>query len=137
MPTHTYEPAPHLDDLIVAGGIGSIDPLLSGAQLEIYGHVEFIRRGFHGLNGRKPLRYLISVCNGAILFAKAGVLDGHKATTNKDGWKDITPLSPRTRWIAKARWVESGRVWATSGVSAGTDGILAWMQQLLPKGHVN
>ena len=42
-------------------------------------------------------------------------------------------MGPKTHWIAKARWVDSGRIWTTSGVSAGADGVLAWMESLIPK----
>jgi hypothetical protein len=46
----------------------------------------------------------LAVCNGAGLAARAGVLDGHKATTNKQMWKAITPLGPKTHWVAHARY---------------------------------
>ena len=133
LPTHTFETAPQLDVLLVPGGLGSMDPLPGGGKPDIEGHVAFLQNAFHGLNGRTSLRYLISVCNGSILLLKAGLLDGHRATTNKDGWKLITAMGPKTNWIAKARWVDSGRIWTTSGVSAGADGVLAWMESLLPK----
>lgn len=133
LPTHTFETAPPLDVLLVPGGMGSIDLPGSAEKRDIDGHVQFVKDAFFGLNGRSKLRYIISVCNGTILLAKAGVLDGHKATTNKDGWKFLTPMGPKTEWIAKARWVDSGRVWTTSGVSAGADGVLKWIESLTSK----
>ena len=130
-PTHTFETAPHLDVLLVPGGLGSVDPHPAGSKIDIDGHVQFVKNAYNGTGGRKPLQYLISVCNGPLLLLKAEVLDGHKATTNKDWWSSITAQGPKTHWIAKARWVDSGRIWSTSGVSAGTDGVLAWMQSLI------
>jgi putative intracellular protease/amidase len=52
------------------------------------------------------MAYLIlaAVCNGAGLAARAGILDGHKATTNKQLWSVITALGPKTHWVAKARY---------------------------------
>ncbi|KAK5053884.1 hypothetical protein LTR84_001846 [Exophiala bonariae] len=132
LPTHTFETAPPLDVLLIPGGAGSFD--MPGAEKrDIEGHVQFVRDAFFGLNGRQKLRYAISVCNGTILLARAGVLDGQKATTNKDGWTFLTAMGPKTEWIAKARWVDSGRVWTTSGVSAGADGVLAWIEGLTSK----
>lgn len=133
IPTHTFETVPHLDVLLVPGGLGSMDPLPGGGKPDIEDHITFLQDVFHGLKGKTPLKYLISVCNGSILLLKAGLLDGQTATTNKDGWKYITGMGPKTNWIAKARWVDSGRIWTTSGVSAGADGVLAWMESLIPK----
>lgn len=48
---------------------------------------------------------MIAVCTGSGLIARAGLLDGHHATTNKAAWKAITPLGPRTYWVGHARWV--------------------------------
>lgn len=132
-PTHTFDTAPEIDVLLVPGGLGSMDPLPGGGRPDIEGHIDFIRKAFYGLDGRKPLKYLISICNGSILLIKAGVLAGQTATTNKDGWKIITQMGPKTNWVGKARWVDSGRIWTTSGVSAGTDGVLAWMESLVPE----
>ena len=60
----------------------------------------------------------------------AGVLDGLQATTNKTIWKITTALGEKTHWIAKARWVDSGKVWTTSGVSAGIDGMVAFIAKV-------
>ena len=134
-PTHTFETAPQLDVLIVPGGAGSMGPppKYEGYNPDVDDYIDFVKTAYHGFGERKPLKYLISVCNGTILLAKAGVLDGQKATTNKDFWTSVTQLGPKTYWTARARWVASGNIWTTSGVSAGTDGVLAWMSSLLPE----
>jgi hypothetical protein len=38
--------------------------------------------------------------------------------------------SHKTYWVAKARWVANRKVWTSSGVSAGTDAVIAWMSQV-------
>lgn len=76
------------------------------------------------------LQYLFTICNGAALAARAGVLDGEKAATNKTVWKDTTALGPKIHWIAQARWVESWKCWTTSGVSAGIDGMVAFIAKV-------
>jgi hypothetical protein len=76
-----------------------------------------------------------AVCNGAGLAARAGILDGHKATTNKMLWSTITALGPKTFWVGKARWVvaDNGKLWTASGVSAGTDAMLALVDHIYGK----
>lgn len=118
-PTHTFATAPSLDVLLVPGGIGTRNPYSNCVE-----ELEFIKRVF------PSLKYIFTICTGSLLAAAAGVLDGHRATTNKAAWKTVTSFGPRTHWIAKARWVDDGKVWTTSGVSAGTDGMVAFLAKL-------
>ena len=66
-----------------------------------------------------------SVCTGAALLARAGVLDGRRATTNKRAFEWVVTQGPRVAWVRKARWVEDGKFVTSSGVSAGIDMSLA------------
>jgi transcriptional regulator GlxA family with amidase domain len=68
---------------------------------------------------------LASVCTGAGLLAKAGVLDGRRATTNKWSFAWVEAQGPNVHWVKQARWVEDGPVYTSSGVSAGIDMALA------------
>jgi transcriptional regulator GlxA family with amidase domain len=113
VPTHTFATVPELDVLIVPGGIGGF----STGQPTI----DWLRATV------PKLPHLITVCNGAALVASSGALDGKRATTNKAFWKECTSCGPRTHWIAKARWVQDGNVWTSSGVSAGIDATLSWI----------
>ncbi|HRD70027.1 MAG TPA: DJ-1/PfpI family protein [Legionella sp.] len=67
------------------------------------------------------LELVLSVCTGAALLAKAGVLDGHKATTNKIAFNWVAKQGPDVDWIKKARWVDDGKYITSSGISAGID----------------
>ncbi|KAJ5231802.1 class I glutamine amidotransferase-like protein [Penicillium citrinum] len=119
VPTHTFANAPELDVLLVPGGQGS-----RGSSPSILETIAFIRDSY------PKLKYLITVCTGAGLAARAGVLDGRSATTNKKSWKDIIALRPEVNWIARARWVTDGNIWTSSGVSAGIDVTLAWIGEV-------
>ena len=68
---------------------------------------------------------VMSVCTGSILLAMAGVLDGCRATTNKMDFNDTIHLGPKVNWVPKARWVQDGKFFTSSGVSAGMDMSLA------------
>ena len=72
----------------------------------------------------------MTVCTGSALLAQAGLLDGRRATTNKMffSWPEST--WPAVRWVREARWVEDGKLWTSSGVSAGIDMALAVVQRL-------
>ena len=76
-------------------------------------------------------KFISSVCTGSALLAKAGVLDGKKATTNKLAFDWVQQQSTNVEWIKQARWVEDGRFFTSSGVSAGNDMALALIEHLL------
>jgi transcriptional regulator GlxA family with amidase domain len=71
-----------------------------------------------------------SVCTGAALLARAGVLDGRRATTNKRSFQWVVEQGPRVEWVRTARWVDAGTVVTSSGVSAGIDMALAVIARL-------
>ena len=72
----------------------------------------------------------MSVCNGAIVLARAGLLDGLKATTH---WSAVARLRefPAVTVMPQDRFVDNGRVMTTQGVSAGIDGALHVVERLL------
>ncbi len=72
-----------------------------------------------------------SVCTGAALLARAGVLDGRQATTNKRAFDWVAAQGPKVDWQKRARWVEDGNLVTSSGVSAGIDMSLAVIGRLL------
>jgi putative intracellular protease/amidase len=62
-----------------------------------------------------------SVCTGAALLAKAGLLDGKPAATNHGAFSWVLQQGPRVLWDSVSRWVDAGRYVTSAGVSAGTD----------------
>lgn len=55
------------------------------------------------------------------------MLDGKRATTNKMAFREMSALGSGVDWVPKARWVVDGKIWTSSGVSAGIDVTLAWI----------
>lgn len=101
--------APRTDILMIPGGQGVRTEILDPKV------VNWIQKR------SKASELTLSVCTGAALLAKAGVLDGHKATTNKQVFSWVESQGPKVTWIKKARWVDDGNIITSSGVSAGID----------------
>jgi transcriptional regulator GlxA family with amidase domain len=68
--------------------------------------------------------YFFSVCTGAFIVGRAGVLDGFTATTYHANVEALQELLPQTRVLSKVRFVDDGSVITTAGISAGIDGAL-------------
>ena len=114
----SYDDAPALDLLLLPGGIGTLPALGSDAMLSF-------------LRDRVPRAELtMSVCTGSALLAKAGVLDGRRATSNKLFFQLAESQSEKVEWVHRARWVADGPFSTSSGVSAGTDMALAMIARL-------
>ena len=73
---------------------------------------------------------VMAVCTGTVLLGMTGVLDGRKATTNKLNFTKKVQLAPNVEWVKEARWVEDGKFFTSSGVSAGMNMALAVVADL-------
>lgn len=113
-----FADCPPLDLMLVPGGIGTRGLVDDSAHI---GWIE--ARSRH-------CELTMSVCTGAALLARAGVLDGLRATTNKRAFEWVVAQGPAARWLPRARWVDSGRVVTAAGVSAGIDMALAVVARL-------
>jgi transcriptional regulator GlxA family with amidase domain len=74
--------------------------------------------------------YVTSVCTGSGVLARAGLLDGYRATSNKQAFGWASSQSDRVEWMAEARWVADRDRWTSSGVAAGMDMALALLAHL-------
>lgn len=71
--------------------------------------------------------YVLSVCTGSALLAAAGLLDGRRATGNKKAFAWTRSVRPQVDWQSRARWVRDGKFYTSSGVSAGMDMTLGFI----------
>ncbi|MGW4962374.1 GlxA family transcriptional regulator [Nonomuraea sp. NPDC004186] len=70
-------------------------------------------------------RRVVSVCTGAFLLAKAGLLDGRRATTHWDACAEFAARFPGVTVEPNAIYVRDGSIVTSAGVTAGIDLALA------------
>jgi transcriptional regulator GlxA family with amidase domain len=104
-----FDNCPDLDLILVPGGRGTIPQLTNKKML-----------GWLRERADKA-EITMSVCSGSALLAKAGLLDGRRATSNKQYFKFAEDNGPKVQWVKQARWVDDGNRVTSSGVSAGMD----------------
>jgi transcriptional regulator GlxA family with amidase domain len=104
-----FDNCPDLDMFLVPGGFGSRRELTNDTLLD------WMRQR------AAKAEIVMSVCTGSALLAKAGLLDGRRATSNKLFFQFAVNQGPKVRWVKEARWVDDGDRVTSSGVSAGMD----------------
>jgi transcriptional regulator GlxA family with amidase domain len=76
---------------------------------------------------------VMSVCNGAMVLAQTGLLDGLTATTFHKVISDMTEEFPKTKVVSDQRFVDNGKFITTAGLSSGIDGALHIVEKLQGK----
>ncbi|MGH8184713.1 MAG: DJ-1/PfpI family protein [Rhodanobacteraceae bacterium] len=114
-PRYVLDDHPDMDAFLIPGGIGTRREMHNGRL------IEFVRS-----LPAKTLR--ISVCTGAWIYGKAGILDGLKATSRKNGDPSeklvpidrLAQLAPKCS-IDRHRIVDQGQVITAGGISSGLE----------------
>ena len=74
-------------------------------------------------------RRTASVCTGAFMLAKAGLLDGRRAATHWAHADQLQREHPGIEVDREAIYVNDGNIWTSAGVTAGMDLALALVEQ--------
>jgi putative intracellular protease/amidase/DNA-directed RNA polymerase subunit RPC12/RpoP len=117
MPDYSLADAPPADILAFFGG--NAGPSAADTAL-----ISWIR------SRKDATRYYFSVCTGAFILGKAGILDGLTATTFHSSIESLRKELPGTKVLADVRFVDNGSVITTAGISAGIDGALHLVAKL-------
>jgi transcriptional regulator GlxA family with amidase domain len=64
---------------------------------------------------------LISICSGALLAARSGLLDGRACTTHYLCCAELARLAPRAKVQADRLYVEDGHCYSSAGITTGID----------------
>lgn len=106
-----------IDTLVVAGGTG----VFAAERDEAL--VNWIRAA------AERSRRVTSVCSGSFLLARAGLLDGRRATSHWAACSELQRRYPEVRVEPDPIFVRDGRVWTSAGVTAGIDLALALVEE--------
>lgn len=110
-PDHAFADAPPADVLLVPGG--DVDAAAQDAAT-----LAFVRERAGGAD------HVLSVCTGAQILAATGLLDGKRATTFHLAFDGLAQAYPAVEVVRDARWVDSGRIVTSAGLSSGIDAAL-------------
>jgi transcriptional regulator GlxA family with amidase domain len=85
--------------------------------------VEWLRNVVH------PGQTVVSICAGAMLAARAGLLDGYACTTHYLDCEELARVAPAARVVENRLFVEDRNRYTSAGVTAGIDLMLYMVSQ--------
>jgi putative intracellular protease/amidase len=110
-PDFDLDNAPEADVLLIPGG--NVGAIINNAKA-----MEWVRQR------SGDVKTVLSICTGAFILGKAGLLDGLSATTIAGAIPQLEKLAPKAHIVANRRYVDNGKFVTTAGLSAGMDGAL-------------
>jgi putative intracellular protease/amidase len=120
-PKYNFENAPAPDVMLIPGGDVR-------AQLENAATIKWIQERAKGAE------VVLSVCNGAFILAKTGMLDGLEATTTASLITRLREAAPKVKVVDDKRFVDNGKFITAAGLSSGIDGALHVIERLYGRG---
>ncbi len=122
-PDYGFDNAPDLDVLVLPGTGEVHEYAIKGSNT-----IQWVQ------NQYKKVDYMTSVCTGALILQRAGLLKGRKATTH---WMlaDFLKNDPEVKEMLDMRYVRDGKVVTSAGVSAGIDMTLWLLGQIFTPDH--
>lgn len=120
-PKYSFDNAPRPDVLLIPGG--GVKDQVANANV-----IKWIQ------DKARDAEVVMSVCNGAFILAKAGLLDGLQATTTSSLIPMLREVAPKTKVVDDRRFVDNGKIITTAGLSSGIDGSLHVIERFLGRG---
>ena len=117
VPAFTFQDAPAAEVLVIPGGA------VSQAEQDV-ATLAFVRKA------SAASTLTLSVCNGAFILAKTGLLDGLSATTTRGNVAPMARKYPKVKVVGDRRYVDNGKLITAAGLSAGIDGALHVIERL-------
>ena len=118
-PEHTLDCCPKSNILLVPGGNGTRKELDNGSL------IEWIKQTAN------EAELVLSVCTGALLLGKAGLLDGLEMTTHRVAYDLLREIVPTGKVHTDRRFVDNGKIITSAGIAAGIDMSLHVVERLL------
>lgn len=108
VPDYAFGSEPAADAIVVPGGPGTRDE-------------RAWRPVVAWIVARRDTPLVASVCTGAFVLARAGLLDGRSATTHYSRLDELREQHPEVNVVEGVRVVDEGEVVTAGGVTAGID----------------
>jgi transcriptional regulator GlxA family with amidase domain len=105
------------DTMVLPGGTGATDIIHNP---DFMGHIK--RKAANA-------KRIISVCNGSVILAHAGLLDGRQATTHWMTMDSFKKDYPKVRIVPDAIYTQDEHIYTSGGVTAGIDLSLALVEE--------
>jgi len=121
-PDYSFDNVPEFDILVVPGGPGAREIQVNNPKA-----IEWIS------DQMSKVKIMTSVCTGAFLLAKAGLLDGKEATTHWFNYDRFERQFPNVTLRRDIKYVDQGNIVTSGGVSAGINMSLYVVERLLGK----
>lgn len=122
-PDYSINNHPEIDILVIPGGEGRKiqmnNPLITN----------WIKNEFD------KLELLLTVCTGAFIAGKSGVLNVNQATTHHCSYDEFERTFPDIELIRNVKYVDSGKIIIAGGISAGINAALYIVDKLIGPGH--
>jgi transcriptional regulator GlxA family with amidase domain len=121
---------------VMARDLAAIDPVADDTVLVVGGDDRAIDRAASSpallrwlVRAARVVRRIGSVCDGAFIVARAGILDGRRAATHWSSCDRLARLHPEVQVDRESIYVRDGRVWTSAGITAGIDMALAMVEE--------
>lgn len=127
-PTYLFDDCPQPEIFLIPGGGGfhaDGTPFGSRREMDNPKMLEWI------LKNAENAELILSVCTGALILAKAGLMENLSATTHFLAVDSLREIAPDTDVLPDERWVDNGKIILSAGVSAGIDMSLYVVGKLL------
>jgi len=118
VPDHDLDSCPQADIVLIPGGNGS------RAAMRDDKIMAWLARQAAGA------KIVASICTGALLLGKLGLLDGLRATTHWSAIGELKALSDKIDVQPQARFVDNGKYLTSGGITAGIDMSLYLVKRL-------
>lgn len=109
IPDFSFDNHPGIDILVIPGGEGTKSEMMKKDVLDWI---------YHNYCSSK---ITMSVCSGARLLGKLGLLDGLECTTHHEVMEHLREIAPKAIINSKKRFTDNGRICTSAGISAGID----------------
>lgn len=118
-PRYSFDDCPSADVLIIPGGQGT------RREMQNKRLIRWVE------SAARQAELVLSVCTGALLLGRAGLLDGLEVTTHHEALDLLRDTVPASHVLEDRRFVDNGKVVTSAGIAAGIDMSLHVVRRLL------